>query len=918
MLPPTTLARLRELRDTILDLLDQGDAPALHAAVEQAWALAHPAVEPEATALAHWCHGLALLYREPRAALEHYEAALAFFSAHERPPEEGRLQIGYAGLLGQLGRLAEARSALERAACCLADAPAEQRFLPALAINRSDVEGRLGNYEAMLLAAREAERLALQHQQPAAQTQALVNQAFAALFLGQFAAAEDALQQAMTVADAPDLRAWVAVNQARLATYRGQLFAALRLLALARQAFAAAAIEQDQATVALEEAGLYARLQLPHEARRAALSAVEGFVHAGLSQEALEALLMAARLALTLDQPALARQDLARAAQYLAQAPPVLQALLLGYQAHPRLHPTRAARRSALAQVSKAKAELEAAGLLTEQLELALLVADLSTGVRLAAQEYRHVAALARANDLIDLEQRALVGLARRLPPAEAWQPLQRAAELASLMRQMMPVEELKASYLTGVAPLYADLINAYLQAAKPEAALAALFEAKGGIWAELAAPSLEAERTPLLHDAHWLRTKAEWDYWQEQLHVASTPELRTQMQQRIHTLEAQLNGLARQHVRQRSTHVLPNLAVLQQALPATSCALEYLVAGEQLVVFLIEATGPPRYVILGDLAQLTTLLNRLTLQRASLAYCASAEQQQRLAQGQLDPSERLLQQLHQLLIAPLLPLLPPSLTQLIIAPDGPLYSVPWAALRDLNELTYLDQQYELILVPSVVVLALPQPDADNGPPLLLGWEGQPPLPHVASELAAIQHVQPEAHCCNPAQLRDLTWPRPPQLLHLALHGQISAQAPLLSQLALADGPLLLADVLNLQLNGTQVVTLSACDTGKVPERGGVALALAGAFLCAGAHATIASLWPVHDAATSTFMANFYQSLGAGQSIPLALRHARAAVRSTGRLHHYYWAAFQPLLRHITPINSARRIGRPRASQRRW
>lgn len=893
---PTFHAQLRQLRDTILDLLDQGDAAALATAVEEAWMTAQQAADAESDALAHWCHGLALLYREPLAALDHYEAALAFFSAHERLPEEGRLQIGYAGLLGQLGRLAQARIALERAACCLADAPAEQRFLPALAINRADVEGRLGNYEAMLLAAREAERLALQHQQPAAQAQALINQAFAVLFLGQFAAAEQALQQAMSVADAPDLRAWVAVNQARLATYRGQLFAALRLLELARQDFAAAAIEQDQATVALEEAGLYARLQLPHEARRAALTAVEGFVHAGLNQEALEALLMAARLALTLDQPALARQDLARAAQYLAQAPPVLQALLLGYQAHPRLHATRAARRGALAQVTKARAELEAAGLLAEQLELTLLVADLTTAARLAAKEYRHVAALAHTNDLIDLEQRALVGLARRLPPSEAWQPLQRAAELASLMRQMMPVEELKASYLTGIAPLYADLISAYLQAAKPEAALAALFEAKGGIWAELAAPTLEAEHTPLLHDAHWLRTKAAWDYWQDQLQLASNPELRTQTQQRLHELEAQLKGLARQHMRQRSAHALPDLAALQRALPATSCALEYLVAGEQLLVFLMGATGPPRHVILGDLAQLTTLLNRLTLQRASLAYCASSEQQQRLAQGQLAASERLLQQLYQLLIAPLLPLLPPDTTQLIIAPDGPLYSVPWAALRDLSEATYLDQYYELILVPSVVVLALPRLAAAHGPPLLLGWEGQPPLLHVASELAAIQRVLPAARCCHPAQLRDLTWHEPPQLLHLALHGRISAQAPLLSQLALADGPLLLADVLNLQLNGTHVVTLSACDTGKVPERGGVALALAGAFLCAGAQATIASLWPVHDAATHTFMAHFYQALGTGQSIPLALRYARAAVRSTGRVHHYYWAAFQPLL----------------------
>lgn len=891
-------AHLRQLRDTILDLNDQGDAAALTAAVDQAWALAHQAADAESNALAHWCHGLALLYREPLAAMEHYVAALAFFTAQARLPEEGRLRIGYAGLLGQLGRLSEARTALERAAHCLATAPDEQRFLPALAINRADVEGRLGNYDAMLAAACEAEALAVQYQQPAAQAQALINQAFAALFLGQFAPAEQALQQALAVADAPDLRGWVAVNlnQARLATYRGQLFAALRLLARARQDFAAAGIEQDQATVALEEAGLYARLQLPYEARRAALNAAAAFAQAGLIQEALEALLTAARLALTLDQLAPARQALAQAAPYAPQAPPVLQALLLAYQAHPRLHATRAARHSALVQMQQAHAQLVAAGVLAEQLEVHLLVAELTPQARLATQQLQQVAELARSHALSDVEQRTLVALARRVPATKACVLLHRAAELATATRRMMPVEELKASYLSGIAPLYADLISAYAQTGQLAAALQTLFEAKGSIWAELVAPTLEAERTPLLHDAHWLRTKAEWDYWQEQLQVAATPDQRTQAQQRLHASAGELQSLARQHMRQRPPHPLPAFATIQQALPATSCAIEYLVAGAQIMAFLISPTDPPRHVALGPLAHLTALLNKLALQRSALEHCAHVEQQQRVAEGQLSSSERLGHALHQLLIAPLLPFVASTVTALIIAPDGPLYSVPWAALRDSSQPSYVDQQYDLILVPSVVVLALPLPAAAHGPALLLGWEGQPPLPHVAAELSAIETCYPTARCCNPAQRDDLRWESPPEILHLAVHGQINPQAPLLSQLALADGPLLLADVLNLPLNGTRLVTLSACDTAKLPERGGVALALAGAFLSAGAHATLASLWPVPDVATSDLMAHFYHAFSAGHTIPQALRAARAALRASGHLHPYYWAAFQPLL----------------------
>ncbi|NCC35116.1 MAG: hypothetical protein EOM24_24355, partial [Chloroflexia bacterium] len=235
--PVDPLALLAQLRDTILNLLDTGAVAEVELAVACAWVVAQQTQHPEATAFAHWCHGLALLNRETRPALSHLDAAYAYFVAQDRRPEQGRLLIGRAGLLGQLGRLEEAHAAIRRAAECLADAPDAQNRLPALYMNRSDLEGRMGHYEAMLATAREAEALAVSYQQPAAQAEALINQAFAALFLGQFTLAEATLQRAWAVAEAcgsAELRARVAVNQARLATYRGELFTALRLLAQAR------------------------------------------------------------------------------------------------------------------------------------------------------------------------------------------------------------------------------------------------------------------------------------------------------------------------------------------------------------------------------------------------------------------------------------------------------------------------------------------------------------------------------------------------------------------------------------------------------------------------------------------------------------------------------------------------------------
>lgn len=906
--PIDPLALLAQLRDTILDLLDAGAVSEVELAVACAWAVAQVTQHPEATAFAHWCHGLALLNRETRPALSHLDAAYAYFVAQDRRPEQGRLLIGRAGLLGQLGRLEEAHTAIRRAAECLADAPDAQNRLPALYMNRSDIEGRMGHYEAMLTTAREAEVLAVSHHQPAAQAEALINQAFAALFLGQFTLAEATLERAGAVAEAcgsAELRARVAVNQARLATYRGELFTALRLLAQARTDFVAARIELDQATVALEEAVLFERLQLPLEARRAALQAAHMFEQAGLLQEAVEAIMSAVRLALALDQNALARQDLARATALAMQSPlpPVLQALLQGYTAHPRFQRNAAERREALTQVAAAQATIADAGVLAEQLELDLLAAALTQHARAAVRRYQHLADVAREHGLDGIEQRALVEQARRLPATEAWAPLQRASDLAAATRRMLPSEELKASYLTGTAPLYAHLISSYLQSGRLEAAVQSLLEAKGGIWAELAAPSADSLHASLLQDPAWLSAKTAWDYWRAQMHPEDELAYQTLCAERIKQAETTLQSLARQHLRQRPVQTLPALASIQQCLPSTNVGVEYLVADGQIWAFLLTADAAVRQVEIGSVAQVTQLLSRLTLQHHALGHGSSAAQQQRMATGQLAASERLLGELYHLLIAPIIATFAADVNQVIIAPDGLLYSVPWAALRDPTQAgaRYLDEQYNLHLMPSLALLAMPLVPQATGTPLLLGWQGQPPLPYVVAELAAIQRQFPSARQVYPAHLRDLHWEEPPAFLHLAVHGQVNPYAPLLSQLSLADGPLLLADVLNVPLAGTALVTLSACETGTTPERGGVALALAGAFLSAGARAVVASLWPVHDQATSLMMEQFYQGLAAGQNPTEALSAARAAVRAMGYAHPYYWAAFQLLLRASTP-----------------
>jgi CHAT domain-containing protein len=189
-----------------------------------------------------------------------------------------------------------------------------------------------------------------------------------------------------------------------------------------------------------------------------------------------------------------------------------------------------------------------------------------------------------------------------------------------------------------------------------------------------------------------------------------------------------------------------------------------------------------------------------------------------------------------------------------------------------------------------------------TGPALALGAAGDPPLPAVVHELQAIRQAVPWMQCINPAHVRDLATVDAPALLHIAAHGTTSADAPLLSALELADGPFLLADTLRLNLHGTHLVSLSACETGTLPNQGGMLLALAGAFLCAGAQAVLASLWPVEDEATQYLMAQVYAAIGQGTPLPHALAQAQQAVRAAGYDHPFYWAAFQVIMRSAAPL----------------
>lgn len=110
-------------------------------------------------------------------------------------------------------------------------------------------------------------------------------------------------------------------------------------------------------------------------------------------------------------------------------------------------------------------------------------------------------------------------------------------------------------------------------------------------------------------------------------------------------------------------------------------------------------------------------------------------------------------------------------------------------------------------------------------------------------------------------------------------------------------GYLTAADVSGLQLQGTRLVTLSACESGKgTIELGDGVYGLRRALAVAGAGSSLLSLWKVDDEATRELMVAFYRGLERGATAEQALREAQRMMRSHPRRdwhHPYVWAAFQ-------------------------
>ena len=430
------------------------------------------------------------------------------------------------------------------------------------------------------------------------------------------------------------------------------------------------------------------------------------------------------------------------------------------------------------------------------------------------------------------------------------------------------------------------------------------------------------------------------------------------QYKNQINQLEDQINQLEDQLSRRSAefrAQIQPiTLEAIQRLIPANTALVEFVVykpvnpktsAGKSFgtsryAAYILKSQGDPQGIDLGEADKID---QAITAFRRNLQDSQTLPEEIKVSARKVDAltMQRLRNQLG-------------SIHTLLLSPDGLLNLIPFEALVDetnhylveANAFTYLSSGRDL--------LRLETPFASQQPPLLLAdpffdkpgmvvaqttpenskaptrsidltQQSFPPLKGTEDEVNAIlpllKNHYPGTRSLMGAQASKsaIEQVKRPQILHIATHGFFETPTPPKagSATTLTDNPLLFSglvlagfklkpptpddngiltamEVTGINLLGTKLVVLSACNTGagKLSTGEGV-YGLRRALVIAGAESQLFSLWRIDDGFTPKLMETYYKKLLARSGRSDALRQTQLdLLKDKDYSHPYYWASF--------------------------
>jgi CHAT domain-containing protein/Tfp pilus assembly protein PilF len=456
------------------------------------------------------------------------------------------------------------------------------------------------------------------------------------------------------------------------------------------------------------------------------------------------------------------------------------------------------------------------------------------------------------------------------------------------------------------------------------------------------------------------------------QAEVAELESKKIQLESEMSSRSAEFHAQAQLVTLERVQRVIPPNTALVETVSYSTEDLSGK-GSSRYAAYVLKREGAATFVDLGEATPINQVVVRL---RAALADPKSTSVKQ--AARALD----------ELVMRPVRKLLGET-RAVLLSPDGELNLVPFATLVDEHGQYLLKNYTFTYLTSGRDLLRLDVPSQQRQPPLVIAnptfdlavttdaQEGAArgrrsldfntnkiePLPGTAQEASAIKHIVPDARVliereATEAALKQVTGPR---ILHVATHGfflkdqppqavtatqqlgvdealrTAQGENPLLrSGLVLAgvkrgqsgageDGVLTALEASSLDLWGTKLVVLSACETGLGDVKNGEGVyGLRRALVLAGSETQVMSLWKVSDAGTRDLMVAYYTRLQKGEGRAEALRQVQLAMlqgkllpslgatsgrqkgrrRETGEVanvgltkdyrHPYYWASFIP------------------------
>jgi len=341
-----------------------------------------------------------------------------------------------------------------------------------------------------------------------------------------------------------------------------------------------------------------------------------------------------------------------------------------------------------------------------------------------------------------------------------------------------------------------------------------------------------------------------------------------------------------------------PTATSIQRRLAANEALIEYVVAPDSLIVFVltsreIAVQSAPLHE--EDLAARISLLRDLIQHPDDDRWHKPAARLWAQLVGGIEQTGAL-----------------DRVDRLLIVPHGVLTLLPFAVLPRAEDRRsdLLIDRYTIVYLPAAAALLRKPLNTSAEASLLAVVPARGGLRYAPEEARIIDAMfRPNSRTLIGA---DATEGRFKQIasdyrmLHMATHGHFNEINPLLSGLELEpdhdeDGMLHVHEVLDLRLHA-DLVTLSACETALGTgyftglPKGDEFIGLNRAFLAAGSVSVMATLWQVDDRAAVSLMEKFYRDLntsGGERNAADALAFAQRTYRRSSELGHpYYWASY--------------------------